>query len=113
MIVKALRLRTKCRIKVNDSGQEKKECFPFFLFFCACPNLRVESMMFAFSQNKSSQIQKKTETCTLREKCPNTESFLVRIFLYQSEYRKTRTRKNSVFEHISRSDNSEHTKLNG
>ena len=43
----------------------------------------------------------------LREKCPNTELFLVLIFLYsvriQSEYRKIRTRNNSVFGHFSRS----------
>ena len=38
---------------------------------------------------------------TLREKCPNTEFFLVRI---QSECGKIRTRKNSVFGHISRID---------
>ena len=36
----------------------------------------------------------------LREKCPNTEFFLVRI---QSEYRKIRTRNNSVFGRFSRS----------
>ena len=49
---------------------------------------------------------------TLREKCPNTEFFLVRIFLYsdwiriKSSYlvfRKIRTRKNYVFGHFSRS----------
>ena len=34
---------------------------------------------------------------SLREKCPNTEYFLVRI---QSQYRKIRTRKNSVFGHF-------------
>ena len=39
---------------------------------------------------------------TLREKCANTEFFLVRI---QSEYRKLRTRKNSIFGHFSRSVN--------
>ena len=52
----------------------------------------------------------------LREKCPNTEFFLVHIFLYsdwygdlvrkspyQSEYRKIWTRKNFVFGHFSRS----------
>ena len=39
---------------------------------------------------------------TLREKCPNLELFLVRI---QPEYRKIRTRNNSVFGHFSRSDN--------
>ena len=55
-------------------------------------------------------------TCwrTLREKCPNMESFLVHIFLYsnwiqgiyggnlciQSKCRKIRTRKNSVFWHF-------------
>ena len=37
----------------------------------------------------------------LREKCPNTEFFLVRI---KSEYRKIRTRKNSVFGATSHSD---------
>ena len=49
---------------------------------------------------------------TLRKKCPNTELFLVRIFLYSdwirrftSEYRKIRTRSNSVFGHFSRSVN--------
>ena len=34
----------------------------------------------------------------LREKCPNLELFL-------AEYRKIRTRNNSVFGHFSRSDN--------
>ena len=38
---------------------------------------------------------------TLREKCPNTEFFLVRIF--QSECGKIRTRKNFVFAHFSNS----------
>ena len=37
----------------------------------------------------------------LREKCPNTELSLVRIFI-QSECGKARTRKNSVFGHFSR-----------
>ena len=37
---------------------------------------------------------------SLREKCPNTELFLVRI---QSECRNIRTRNNSVFGHFSRS----------
>ena len=37
---------------------------------------------------------------SLREKCPNTELFLVRI---QSEYRNIRTSNNSVFEHFSSS----------
>ena len=58
---------------------------------------------------------------TLREKYPNTELFLVRIFVYsdwvfglnteiygvnlciQSEYRKIRTRNNPLFRHFSRS----------
>ena len=39
----------------------------------------------------------------LREKCPNTEFFLVRIFLYSVEYRKIRSRNNSVSGHFSRS----------
>ena len=41
------------------------------------------------------------EQITLREKCSNTELFLVRI---QSEYRKIRTRNNSLFGHFSRID---------
>ena len=42
---------------------------------------------------------------SLREECPNTEFFLVRIFLYSVRIqKKTRTRKNSVFGHFSRSD---------
>ena len=50
---------------------------------------------------------------SLREQCPSTELFLVRIFLYriysvnlhiQSEYRKIRTRNNSVFGQFSRSE---------
>ena len=36
----------------------------------------------------------------LREKCPNTELFLVRI---QSEYKKIQTQSNSLFGHFSRS----------
>ena len=39
----------------------------------------------------------------LREKCPNTDFFLVRIFLYSVRYRKIQTRKNSVFGHFSHS----------
>ena len=53
---------------------------------------------------------------TLREKCPNTEFFLVRIFPHsqwirgdtlriQSKCRKIRTRKRTVFGHFSRSVN--------
>ena len=37
----------------------------------------------------------------MREKCPDTEFFLVRIL---SEYRKIRTRKSPVFGHFSRSE---------
>ena len=46
------------------------------------------------------------QTHALREMCPNTELFLVRILnlRIQSEYRKIRTRYNSVFGHFSRSD---------
>ena len=51
---------------------------------------------------------------SLREKCPNTEFFLVRIFLHsdwirrvnlpiQFEYEKIRTRKNCVYGHVSHS----------
>ena len=46
------------------------------------------------------QISLRTTVPALREKCPNTEFFLVRT---QSEYGKIRTRKNPVFGHFSRS----------
>ena len=59
-------------------------------------------------------VSLRVTTPKLREKCPNTELFLVRIFLYsdlirrfnlriQSKYRKIRTRNYSVFGHFSRS----------
>ena len=51
-----------------------------------------------------------TRTCSLRQKCPNAELFLVRIFLYSDcirrftpnsvRIRKIRTRNNSVFGHF-------------
>ena len=41
---------------------------------------------------------------SLREKCPNMELFLVRIFLYSDWYRKIRTRNNFVFGHFPRSE---------
>ena len=44
---------------------------------------------------------------TLREKCPNTEFFLIRISLYRTEYKKIRTRKNAVFGQFSCSKNIE------
>ena len=40
---------------------------------------------------------------TLREKCPNTEFFLVRIFLYSDRILKNTDQNNSVFEHFLRS----------
>ena len=50
-------------------------------------------LFFVFEQDSS-------EEATLREKCPNTEFFLVRI---QSECGKIRTRKNSTYRYFSRS----------
>ena len=69
---------------------------------------RIRGMIRTYSQMKLIEA--------LREKCPNVEFFLVRIFLYsdliqrftylriQSEYRKIRTGKNYVFGHFSRSE---------
>ena len=51
--------------------------------------------------NRRLDIVLKLATYTLREKCPNTEFFLVRI---QSESGKILTRKNYVFVHFSCSD---------
>ena len=39
----------------------------------------------------------------MREKCPNTEFFLVRIFLYSVRIQENKDQKNSVFRHFSRS----------
>ena len=59
--------------------------------------------------NHTGELSRKNSfQITLREKCPNTELFLVRNFLYsdwiriQFEYRLVRTRSNSVFGHFSR-----------
>ena len=41
------------------------------------------------------------ECLALRKKCPNTELFLVYIFLYSVRIRKIQTKKNSVFGHFS------------
>ena len=81
-----------------------------------CLNFRKERQKNVKGNEKS--------THTLREKCPNTELFLVRIFLYsdwirrftinlriQSEDRKIRTRNNSVFGHFSRSNSSMEQKI--
>ena len=40
---------------------------------------------------------------TLREKCPDTELFLVLIFLYSVQIQENTDRNNSVFGHFSRS----------
>ena len=40
-------------------------------------------------------------TPSLREKCPNTEFFLVRIFLYSVWIQENTDQKNSVFGHFS------------
>ena len=50
---------------------------------------------------------------TLREKCPNTEFFLVRIFLYSVRIQENTDQKNSVFVHFSRSVNSHSTRKLG
>ena len=42
------------------------------------------------------------EYTPLREKCPNTELFLVCIFLYSMRIQETTDQKNSVFGHFSR-----------
>ena len=57
--------------------------------------------MTIFLKKLKKLVKKKFLSLSLCEKCPNTELFLVRIFL--SEYRKIRTRNNSVFGQFSRS----------
>ena len=73
---------------------------------CWAENLK----MFCFDKINMKNIKAISQICSLHEKCPNTEFFLVRIFLYfdwirrfsvnlriLSECRKIRTRKNSDF----------------
>ena len=48
--------------------------------------------------------KKRTFFQPLRENCPNTEFFSSVFSCIQSEYRKIRARKNSVFGHISKID---------
>ena len=55
---------------------------------------------------KQEMNNKKEESMgnTLREKCPYTELFWSVFSCIRTEYRKIRTRNNSVFGHFSRSD---------
>ena len=55
-----------------------------------------ESSWFQNSRDRFMVIRKARLTLTPREKCPNTELFLVCIFSIRTEYRKIRTRNNSV-----------------
>ena len=41
---------------------------------------------------------------TMREKCPNTEVFLVRIFLYSVQMQENKDQKKSISGHFSRSE---------
>ena len=52
-----------------------------------------------------SQLKEYLSCWTLHEKCPNTEFFWSVFSFIRTEYRKTRTRKNSVFGHFSGSGN--------
>ena len=80
--------------------------FFFFVLYTHC----VKYARTKFSMTHMLHLYGKTP---LREKCPNTELFLVRIFLYsdwilrislfQSECGKIPTRNNSLFGHFSRS----------
>ena len=81
--------------------------------------IKIEFFRFEKSFSKEQDISKIkpwVNAVSLREKCLNTEFFLVLIFLYsdwitiygvnlriQSKYRIIRTRRNSVFGHFSRS----------
>ena len=79
-----------------------KKCLPWFLLnkYKKCVSLNEVSKTLGIKNH------------TLCEKCPNTEFFLVCIFLFRTEYdlciqskcRKIGTRKRSVFGHFSRSD---------
>ena len=47
--------------------------------------------------------RRRIENIALREKCPNTKFFLVRIFLHSVQTQENTIRKNSLFGHFSRS----------
>ena len=56
-----------------------------------------------FLKSLNSELSKYSLSPAMREKCPNTDFFLVLIFLYSVRIRKIRTRKDSAFGHFSRS----------
>ena len=97
----------------------QKICFFFSLFFLSWRFLK-QIMCRTYFRKQNAIVKQNFIAKSLREKCPNTEFFLVRIFLYsdwiesftpiysvnlriQSKYRQIRTRENSIFEHFSRS----------
>ena len=67
-----------------------------YLKTCAVKNSE-RSIRAAAHELRTLKLEGEEDVSQLREKCPNKEFFLVPI---QSEYRKIRTRKNSVFEHF-------------
>ena len=76
-------------------------------------HVKMMILLMAVAYERRIWLEKQSQKSILREKCPYAEFFLVHIFLcsdwirgnirIQSEYRKIRTRKDSVFGHFSRS----------
>ena len=103
--------------KLHFLCSEASSCWvKFFLAVILIVNVGPQYLFSNFQLHTLYQSQTIQTKLTLREKCPNTEFFLVHIFLYsdgirrftvnlriQFEHREIRTRKNSVFEHFSRS----------
>ena len=95
---------------INSSlSYQRCQCSLWWNFFSRIVNISVVNVV---SNKTIFQVALVISVVTLREKCPNAEFFLVRIFLYsiysvhlriQSEYRNIPTRKNPVFGHFSRS----------
>ena len=56
-----------------------------------------------FGKKQRQRRSQGSHKCQLREKCSNTEFFLVRIFPYLDRIRENTDQKNSVFRHFSRS----------
>ena len=86
----------------NFTGSYKKNLCPenlFSLILSLSWTKNVYKYILKFKQNITY-----TKFQYLREKCPNTEFFLVRIFLYSVRIQENTDKKNSVFGHFSRSE---------
>ena len=103
---------SKIAIRLKEAlkkGHRKEHCelFTNIILSCKCslPNICFLSSIIFFNLSVLSIfIRLQLTKHALREKCPNTEFFCSVFSCVRTEYRKIRTRTNSIFGHFSRSD---------